>query len=112
MPVEDSSREEQVVLSAVRVGESRGLDQTAVSNFFRAQSRRTSLFNISLLANWRRVGKAPDHAPVNLANTIRPELDQVDTALIAELGESAVVRARRVMSHQHRKRGWQICIGA
>jgi chorismate mutase len=93
MPVEDVPREERVIVSAIRAGESRGLDQTAVSNFFRAQIEANKLVQYSLLAEWRRVGKAPDHPPANLANTIRPELDQLETALIAELAETAGIRA-------------------
>jgi chorismate mutase len=93
MPVDDVPREERVIVSAIRAGESRGLDQTAVSNFFRAQIEANKLVQYSLLAEWRRVGKAPDHPPANLANTIRPELDQLETALIAELAETAGIRA-------------------
>jgi chorismate mutase len=93
MPVEDAPREAQVIASAIEAGESRGLDQKAVSNFFRAQIEANKLVQYSLLAEWRRAGKAPDHAPVNLAGTIRPELDQVQTALIAELAETSGVRA-------------------
>ena len=93
MPVEDVPREERVIVSAIRAGESRGLDQAAVSNFFRAQIEANKLVQYSLLAEWRRVGKAPDHPPANLANTIRPELDQLETALIAELAETAGIRA-------------------
>jgi chorismate mutase len=92
-PVEDATREAQVIASAIGAGESRGLDQKAVSNCFRAQIEANKLVQYSLLAEWRRVGKAPDHAPVNLAGTIRPELDQVQTALIAELAETSGVRA-------------------
>jgi len=92
-PVEDTSREAQVIASAIREGESRGLDPTSVSNFFRAQIEANKLVQYSLLAEWRRVGKAPEHTPVNLAGTIRPKLDQVQTALIAELAESGVIRA-------------------
>src|SRR5580700_9297131 len=45
-PVEDAPREAQVIMSAIKAGESRGLDQAAVSNFFRAQIEPTSLFSI------------------------------------------------------------------
>ena len=93
IPVEDASREALVIASAVRAGEARGLDQTTVSNFFKAQIEANKLVQYSLLAEWRRIGKAPDHKPVNLANTIRPELEEVDAALIAELEESAAIRA-------------------
>jgi chorismate mutase len=46
------------------------------------------------VAEWRREGRAPDHTPVDLAITIRAELDEGDKALIAELEESKVIRAR------------------
>jgi chorismate mutase len=92
-PVEDASREAQVIASAIKAGESRGLDQATVSNFFRAQIEANKLVQYSLLAEWRRLGKAPDHAPVNLASTIRPQLDQLETAMIAELAETADIRA-------------------
>ena len=75
------------------MGESRGLDQATASNFFRAQVEANKLVQYSLLAEWRRLGKAPDHAPVDLAGTIRPELDQLGTELIAELRETGVLRA-------------------
>jgi chorismate mutase len=92
-PVEDASREAQVIASAIKAGESRGLDQATVSNFFRAQIEANKLDQYSLLAEWRRLGKAPDHTPVNLASTIRPQLDQLETAMIAELVETADIRA-------------------
>ena len=94
MPVEDASREDHVIGSATQAGESRGLDPTSVSNFFRAQIEANKLVQYSLLADWRREGRAPDHTPVDLATTIRRELDEVDKALIAELAESKVIRAR------------------
>ena len=92
-PVEDATREGQVIVSATKAGQSRGLVPTSVSNFFRAQIEANKLVQYSLLAEWRRVGKAPDHTPVDLASTIRLQLDQVDKALIAELEESTAVRA-------------------
>jgi chorismate mutase len=39
------------------------------------------------------LGKAPDHAPIDLAGTIRPELEHLGTELIAELTETADIRA-------------------
>jgi len=71
----------------------RVLDPAAVSNFFMAQIGANKLVRYSLLAEWRRVGKAPDHTPVNLAGVIRPELDEVEEALIAELAETVGIRA-------------------
>ena len=91
--VEDPSREDEVIMSAVREGKSRGLDGTFVSKFFRAQIEANKAVQYSLLANWYRTGRAPGHAPVNLANSVRPELDQLQTALIAELANTAMTRA-------------------
>lgn len=92
-PIEDASREAQVIASAVKAGERRGLDQASVSNFFRAQIEANKLVQYTLLASWRRLGKAPDHTRVNLASTIRPRLDQIQTELITELASTAGIRA-------------------
>ena len=92
-PVEDAAREAQVIDSAVKAGESKGLDHAALSNFFKAQIEANKLIQYSLLAQWHRAGQAPDHTPVNLTSTIRPELDQMQTTLIAELAETSSIRA-------------------
>ena len=91
-PVEDAPREDHVIVSATKAGQSRGLDPTTVANFFRAQIEANKLVQYSLLAEWRRAGKAPDHTPVDLASKIRPELDEVDKTLIAELEETTAIR--------------------
>jgi len=65
-PVENASGEEHVIVSATEAGQLRGLNQTSVSNFFRAQIEANKLVQYSLLAEWHRVGKAPDHTPVIL----------------------------------------------
>ena len=93
MPVEDVSREAQVILDATKTGEARGLDQASVSDFFKAQIEASKLLQYSLLAEWRRFGRAPDHKAINLGSKIRPELDQVDTALVSELAQTARIRA-------------------
>jgi len=94
MPVQDASREDSVIVIATKAGRSRGLDPVSVSNFFRAQIEANKLVQYALLSEWQRVGKAPHHAPVDLASAIRPELDEVDKALISELEESTAVRSR------------------
>lgn len=91
--VEDVPREAQVIASAMEEGEAKGLDRASTSKFFRAQIEANKLIQYSLLARWRRDGKSPDHLPINLTGTIRPELDQVQAALIAELAETAGIRA-------------------
>jgi chorismate mutase len=92
-PVEDAARDGQIIASATKAGESRGLDSAWVSNFFRARIEANKVIQYSLLAEWHRLGKAPDHAPVSLAEAIRPQLDKVQEVLIAELAEAAEIRA-------------------
>jgi chorismate mutase len=91
--VEDLPREAQVITGAVREGVSRGLEPTSVSNFFKAQIEANKVIQYSLLADWRRSGRAPAHAPIDLVATIRPELDHVQTSLIAELADTVAIRA-------------------
>jgi chorismate mutase len=91
--VEDAPREAQVIMGAVKDGEAKGLDRVMVTNFFKAQIEANKVVQYSLLADWERAGKAPAHEPINLAGTIRPELDQVQTALAAELAATVDVRA-------------------
>jgi len=93
--VEDVPREAQVITGAVKMGESKGLDEASVSSFFRAQIEANKLVQYSLLADWRRAGRSPTHEPINLVNTIRPELDQVQTALITELADTRAIRASK-----------------
>lgn len=92
-PVEDAAREEQVIHNAVKAGEAKGLDETSVAAFFKAQIEANKIVQYSLLADWRRRGDAPAHAPSNSIKTVRSELDQVQTLLIAELSDTAAVRA-------------------
>jgi chorismate mutase len=91
--VEDLPREAQVITGAARDGASRGLDPTSVSNFFNAQIEANKVIQYSLLADWHRAGRAPTHAPIDLVATIRPELDQMQEALIAELADTVAIRA-------------------
>jgi chorismate mutase len=91
--VEDLPREAQVIAGAVGDGVSKGLDPTSVSNFFEAQIEANKVIQYSLLADWRRAGRAPAHAPIDLVATVRPELDQVQAALIAELADTMAIRA-------------------
>jgi chorismate mutase len=93
-PVEDPPREAQVIHSAVQAGEARGLDEASVAAFFRAQIEANKIVQYSLLADWRRHGDAPVHAPISSMSSVRSELDQIQSLLIAELADTAAIRAR------------------
>jgi chorismate mutase len=90
--VEDAPREAQVITAAVKYGESRSLDGTFITKFFIAQIEANKLIQYSLLADWRRAGKAPSHKPIDLA-AIRRELDRLQMELIEELADTAPIRA-------------------
>lgn len=92
--VEDASREAHVIADAIHAGELRGLDQASVTAFFKAQIEANKLVQYSLLAEWHRLGNAPAHSSVDLTRTIRPELDRIQTALIAELADTTEIRAK------------------
>jgi chorismate mutase len=97
-PVEDAPREAQVIAGAVKAGASVGLEPASVESFFRAQIEANKVVQYASLADWRRSGKAPVHAPINLAVTIRPQLDQLQTELVAELKDAAAIRASATCS--------------
>jgi chorismate mutase len=90
--VEDAPREAHVIRGAVKDGETKGLDEASVSSFFNAQIEANKVVQYALLADWSRDGKAPDHAPVDLVNDIRPKLDEVQKSLIAELVDTVEIR--------------------
>ena len=46
-----------------------------------------------LLADWLRAGTVPAHRPIDLATTIRPELDRLQKELVRELSDTVAVRA-------------------
>jgi chorismate mutase len=94
-PVEDAPREAQVIAGAVKDGTSVGLEPAVVESFFRAQIEANKVVQYGLLADWHRSGTAPAHSPINL---VRPQLDQLQTTLIAELKETAPIRASATCS--------------
>ena len=91
--VEDGPREAKVIESAVKDGNAVELDSTQVEAFFRAQIEANKLVQYSLLADWRREGRAPVHAPVDLVKEVRPQLDEIEKRLIAELSGTLSVRS-------------------
>jgi chorismate mutase len=91
-PVEDTAREDQVIRGAVKAGEARGLDDASVAAFFKAQIEANKIVQYSLLADWRRRGDAPVHAPLESIDAVRSELDQVQASFITELADTAAIR--------------------
>ena len=57
--VEDAKREAQVVRAAVASAKEKGLSEQFISMFFGAQIEANKVIQYSLLAEWRRRGRAP-----------------------------------------------------
>jgi chorismate mutase len=93
-PVEDLARELQVIQKATAEAQSKGLDESFLTAFFRSQIEANKMVQYSLLADWRRVGRAPAHQPVNLQSTIRPELDRIQSNLIMDLVHTSALRSQ------------------
>jgi chorismate mutase len=91
--VEDETREAQVIVGAIKAGDAKGIDSVSMTRFFKAQIEANKVVQYSLLADWRRDGGAPAHTPIDLAKTIRPELDQLQAELIAELAATKDIRS-------------------
>jgi chorismate mutase len=111
--VEDAPREAQVIQAAVKVGVAKGLDEASVSNFFNAQIEANKFVQYALLADWYRSGKAPEHARVDLVKNIRPQLDEVQKSLIAELVDTVEIRNSKMCHADMAKAvGTYICMHA
>jgi chorismate mutase len=93
--VEDSSREAEVIQKAVKDSESIGLESTQVEELFKAQIEANKLIQYSLLADWQREGRGPEHARVDLVKEIRPQLDEIEKRLIQELKQSVAARSAK-----------------
>jgi chorismate mutase len=90
--VEDAPREAHVLTTAAEYGVPKGLRQAFLASFFTAQIEANKFIQYSLLADWHRAGRAPAHAPIDLAS-IRGELDRLQIDLIDELADTLPVRA-------------------
>jgi chorismate mutase len=89
--VEDAKREAQVVRAAVASAKEKGLNEQFISTFFSAQIEAHKLVQYSLLAEWRRRGRAPAHKPIDLSD-IRQKLDQLQEQLIQGLAHTRAAR--------------------
>jgi chorismate mutase len=98
--VEDTAREQAVISNAVAQAQQANLAAADVTRFFKAQIEANKLVQYEALATWRRAGYAPPHAPINLTATIRPELDRLQTKMIAELADAAPVRESKACAKE------------
>jgi chorismate mutase-like protein len=109
-PVEDAVREAQVIASATKAGESRGLDPAWVSNFFRAQIEANKLIQYSLSADWRR--QSAGSLAGRSRNHNSPGARATGDATDRRVGGNRRYACEQFMSCRYRQGGGQICIGA
>lgn len=91
-PIQDSPREAQVIANARQLAVDRKLDPQAVSQLLAAQIEANKLVQYGLLANWKAAGHAPDTPRPDLAQQIRPRLDELQNRLLQQYADFAPYR--------------------
>lgn len=87
-PVTDPKREAELLESLVRQGSSLGVPAGRVERFFTAQILASRREQTDRIAGWTRGEPLPAFAPWDLNRHIRPKLDAISSALLAELREA------------------------
>ena len=93
-PVEDSAREEIVVMKAKERALKAGIDPDSIERFFRAQIGAAKAIQHRYLADWSLAREMPAGQPKDLIADIRPEL--------IRLGESIVVAVEAFLRKGYR----------
>lgn len=86
-PVQASTRERQVVANVRAAAPEYGLAAERAEAFFADQIEANKLVQYTLLFHWQRVGAAPDEPRSDLQRQIRPQLDQLQSALLRQLAD-------------------------
>ncbi len=85
LPVSDPKREAEMLASLVHQGEQLGLPSGEVEVFFKAQIRASRQVQENLIRSWRRGAPLPAYPPWDLRRHLRPELDKINSAMLALL---------------------------
>ena len=89
--VDDPAREDRVVADVVAQARAQGVDPVAVTRVVRGQIEASKIVQRRLIARWHAEPQtAPTTAP-DLATTVRPRIDDIDSRLVAAVGLSADV---------------------
>lgn len=84
-PVADPAREQAVVDAAVALADRRGIDPVLVTRMLRAQIAASKVVQRGRINQWtHNPWTAPTTAPD--LGTIRPQLDEIDSAMVTALG--------------------------
>ena len=92
LAVEDVPRERDVIARASAAGAALGLDEAEVRTFFADQILANKVVQYYALAQWRRLGRAPEGSPPDLATAVRPQLDRIQGVLLEQLAALDALR--------------------
>lgn len=84
-PVQDLSREVQIITNVQAQAVRFGVDPRRAAIFFGDQIEANKLLQYSALSKWHAVGSAPGTHRVDLAMHLRPQLDRLQRSLLSEL---------------------------
>ncbi|MDY1003800.1 gamma subclass chorismate mutase AroQ [Curtobacterium sp. CFBP9011] len=97
-PIADPVREQAVVDEAVSLARQQGVDPDLVTRVVRSQIAASKVVQRGLITSWtHHPATAPTTAP-DLA-TIRPQLDAIDTDLVAAIGAAQATAASPQCAH-------------
>lgn len=92
-PIDDPVREQQIYDSVSAQAPALGLDPADAVRFFKAQVEANKVVQRGLYARWTaHPGEAPMTRP-DLATEVRPEIDRLNSSLLAELAETRSLRS-------------------
>ncbi|MDB5984932.1 MAG: chorismate mutase [Pseudomonas sp.] len=92
-PIQDSPREQQVIANAEKLAPTYKLAPEEIGQFLAAQIEANKLVQYALLSQWNIQGKAPNSPRPDLANDIRPKLDQIQIKLLERYAAFSPLRS-------------------
>ena len=90
-PIEDLSREREIIDGLGRQAADYGLDAGTARDFFRAQIEASKTIQRARFAQWRAQNQPPFKNPRDLRDTIRPALDALTPELMKSLAAAVPV---------------------
>jgi chorismate mutase len=94
-PIEDAGREQAVIDAAALRAAQRGMDTPRVQHFFRAQIAAGKIIQAALFAQWKAARLEKSGSALDLAGSIRPELDRLTIDLVAALEQAIPALSRQ-----------------
>ncbi|CAM0555545.1 hypothetical protein EHLJMEHL_00703 [Vreelandella titanicae] len=90
-PIDAPAREAQILERVVAEATRAGIDEAFAQTFFKHQFEASKVIQHRLHEQWRQTEQPPFESPPDLAEDIRPQLDQLTPQLMASLRDFQVV---------------------